>query len=126
MGKMIQHFSAHRFIAMHIATVPHHGFEQLPLSFDSSGYSDPGDVLAQDRLSHHHQPGHVRVPCDQIPHVGLYLLVACVSLQSKSIILILRGPENSISVERRNQFFRWLNALNAIVRPMRGRFETMR
>ena len=68
---MVEHLPAHWLVAVHVPNIAHliwnifiyvhitviyyHGFEDLPLAgVDPPGDPDSGDVLAQDRGSHHH------------------------------------------------------------------------
>ena len=95
---MVQHLSAHGFVAMHVTRVTEHWLQQLPLLTNSPRDPDAEDLLAEAGEADLDDPGEVGELVGQTGEVGVDLPVLSVSLQGTAwvalgpVLWVLTGP----------------------------------
>ena len=87
---MVQHLSAHGFVAMHVTRVTEHWLQQLPLLTDSPRDPDAEDLLAEGGSADPDNPGEVGELVRQTLEVVVDLVVLSVSLQGAARVAL--GP----------------------------------
>ena len=87
---MVQHLSAHGFVAMHVTRVTEHWLQQLPLLTNSPRDPDAEDLLAEGGGADPDNPGEVGELVRQTLEVVVDLVVLSVSLQGAARVAL--GP----------------------------------
>ena len=93
-GQVVQHLSAHRFVAVHVARVTEHWLQQLSLLTNPPGDPDAEDLLAEGGGAHPDDPGEVGELVGQTEEVGVDLPVLSVSLQGTAGVTL--GPVSGV------------------------------
>ena len=89
-SQVVQHLSAHGFVAMHVTRVTEHWLQQLPLLTNSPRDPDAEDLLAEGGGAEPDNPGEVGELVRQTLEVVVDLVVLSVSLQGAARVAL--GP----------------------------------